>query len=246
MRTIAFYYGPGALERLAGFDIVVLQPGHYRSEELEELRARGTSTLAYLSLGQDAGPPMPWHTDAANPTWGTTYVDVGHPGWIRRCVGEANNALSKGFAGLFLDTLDMIDTSARCRREMLHLIGEIRTVSGEAYLLANRGFDLFPELPQYIQGVVFESFSCTWTPENDLCMVLAKENLELNSEIARRLTAYDMELFALDYVHNHQQAAFVRTRALLHGMSWTIGNRSLTSIPEFRASLGLAEAGLPA
>ena len=55
--SIAFYYGQGQLIRLAAFDRVVLQPGHFGSEDLAWLRQRGTLTLAYLSLGQDAGEP---------------------------------------------------------------------------------------------------------------------------------------------------------------------------------------------
>lgn len=245
-RTLAFYYGPGELDQLSQHDMVVLQPGHFAPAELERLRDSGTLTLAYLSLGQDAGPPMPWHTGVVDPVWSTRHVDVRHPAWIDDRCREAKRVLDAGFAGLFLDTLDNQDTGAGESMAMLALVARIRAGVGGAYLLANRGFALFPELVRHVQGVVFESFSTTWTLENGLCTVLSPETLDRNSLVAKWLATFDVERFSLDYVHNHDQVSFVRARALLHGMSWTVGNRALTSIPCFRNSLGVAEAGLNA
>jgi len=230
--SIAFYYGPGQLIRLAAFDRVVLQPGHFGSEDLAWLRQRGTLTLAYLSLGQDAGEPMPWHTDLDNPEWGTRFVDVANPAWIARCVAAVRANLAAGFAGVFLDTLDRpLDTESE-NAKMLSLVRSVREAAGSAYLLANRGFSLFPELAGLVQGMVFESFSTTWTLDDLYCTVLPRDVLEHNSRIANALASFGIERYALDYAYSRQQLSFARARARLHGMSWSASNRSLTMLPD--------------
>lgn len=245
-KKLAFYYGPGRLELLSEFDRVVLQAGHYEKQDLAWLRQRGALPLAYLSLGQDVGEPKPWHIGEDNLLWNTHYVDVGHPGWVDRCLEEARTSLGKGFGGLFLDTLDPLDFSPREKQSRIALVRRIRAETGDAYLLVNRGFFLFPELAEYVQGVVFESFSTTWTLDDGLCAVLTAESLERNSLIAKDLAAYPIERYSLDYVHNRHQTAFARARALLHGLSWTIGNRSLSEIPDMRNLLETRETGLDA
>lgn len=229
---IAFYYGSGEIETLARYQRVVLQPGRYTPSELDWLRARGVVTLAYLSLGEDAGPPAPWHKGRRNPDWGTAYVDPSHPGWVASRLTNLRGSLEQGFGGLFLDTLDLADLYPLDRPALLSLIGEIRAATGSAYLLANRGFSLLPELADLIDGLVFEAFSTTWTLGRSTCRILPVEVLAINSTWAHSLRSFGLELYALDYVSNRAHSAFAQRRAARHGFSWFASNRSVTRLPE--------------
>lgn len=231
-KDIAFYYGKDKLTLLAGYRRVVLQGAHYDASELAWLRTRGVSPLAYLSLSEDPGPPAPWQVGQHNPEWGTSYVDVAHPDWVKNRLAEAEGCLARGFAGLFLDTLDIADLYLAARPAMLELLSTVRMSFPSAYLLANRGFSLLPDLGNTVDGLVFEAFSTAWQHGNAPCHVLSPEELEVNSRLAHQLRNYNLDLFALDYADSAVLAAFARTRAALHGFGWFTSDRFLTTLPD--------------
>jgi polysaccharide biosynthesis protein PelA len=228
---LAFYYGEGELEALATYSRVVLQPGQYGSTELGWLRGRGVQPLAYLSLGQDEGPPAPWQRDRRDRDWDTAYVDPGHVGWIESRRAAARASLAHGFKGLFLDTIDIADLYQEARAPMLRLIHRLRLDNAGTYFLANRGFSLLPELAAHVDGVVFESFSTTWTAGRLACRVLPPPELAINGALARQLRRHAIDVYALDYVSNGFHAVFGRSRAALHGMSWCSSDRALSRPP---------------
>ena len=108
--------------------------------------------LAYLSLSEDQGPPAPWQRADRNPDWGGAFVYVGHPGWVEHVVGQARAALEAGFAGLFLDTLNVELTYPEDVPHLLDLIAALREEAGDAYILANRGFGMLPRLVELVDG----------------------------------------------------------------------------------------------
>jgi polysaccharide biosynthesis protein PelA len=230
--TIAFYYGSGNLEILSHYERVVLQPGQYTSAELEWLRSQGVVTLAYLSLSEDAGPAAPWHKGPRNPDWGTAYVTPSHPLWLASRLESAATNLRAGFGGLFLDTLDLADLYPADRAGILALIKHLRQANSSSYLLANRGFSLLPELANLVDGLVFEAFSTAWTEGKNVCRILSLHELKTNSSLVQQLKAYDLELYALDYVSRRIHHEFARRRAARYGLSWFASNRSVTQLPQ--------------
>nr|BFE73233.1 hypothetical protein GCM10020092_065340 [Actinoplanes digitatis] len=162
---ICFYYGDGHLEELATYPRVVLQPDFYSPQELALLADKGVQTLGYLTLSEDQGPPAPWQRKERNPDWGGAFVEVGHPLWVEHVVGQAKDAMAAGFAGLFMDTLNVELTWPEDIPHLLTLVAAIRTEAKPGYLLANRGFGMLPQLAELVDGVVFESFSARWTEE---------------------------------------------------------------------------------
>lgn len=122
---LAFFYGDGhpeALEALAGFDAVVLQPDRHARDVLEGLADRGVRTLAYLSVGEDPGPPAPWQRPEHNDVWGGAHVRLTHPAWADELVAGAWSAMRRGYDGLFLDTLDVAALYPEDRSATLELL----------------------------------------------------------------------------------------------------------------------------
>jgi UDP-glucose 4-epimerase/UDP-glucuronate decarboxylase len=225
---IAFYYGAGELDRLAEYHRAVLQPEFYSPEELTSLRRRGVEPLAYLSLSEDHGPPAPWQRPDRNPDWGGAFVYVSHPGWVAHVVRQASSALDTGFTGLFLDALNVELTYPEDVPHLLTLVAAIRERAGMAYLLANRGFSMLPQMAELVDGVLFESFTVRWTDRG--YAPWPPDVLEQHARIAERLLEFDLDLYALDYADTEGLAAFATRRAQQFGLHSFISDRALSRL----------------
>lgn len=231
---IALFNGSGRIEDLLGYRRVVLQPTLYSGEELAELRAGGTAPLARLALSRDSGPPAPWQRTHVDPVVGTALVHVDHSGWRDHVRRQAQRHLDAGFAGLFLDSLDIEWTHPEDVTHLLSLIGDLRELAGPAYLLANRGFGMLPRLAELVDGVLFESFSSRWA--DGACSLWPPDVLDAHAEIAETLLGYDLNLYALDYATDPALASVVERRARLFGMTCFVGDRELRYLPRAHAS----------
>ena len=229
---IAFYYGTGELVGLAAYRRVVLQPV-YGQAELSFLRSRGVEPLAYLSLSEDPGPPAPWHRSERNPDWGGAYVYVGHPDWVDHVVAQAREALDTGFAGLFLDTLNVELTFPEDVPDLIALVAATREVAGTGYILANRGFAMLPRLAELVDGVLFESFSVRWLESG--YAPWPPDVLEIHAQIAEHLLEFDLDLYALDYVDSEELATFAARRAVQFGLLSFVSDRALSRAPTLAA-----------
>lgn len=228
VEPIAFYYGAGELERLIRYRRVVLQPDFYDTAGLAYLGAQGVQTLGYLSLSEDPGPPAPWQRQERNPDWGGAFVHVDHPGWVAHVLGQAKAARKAGFAGLFLDTLNVELTYPEDVPHLLTLIAAIRDEAAPEYLLANRGFGMLPRLAELVDGVLFESFSARWV--DDGYGPWPTETLEVHAEIAEQLGKYPIDLYALDYADTKGLATFARRRARQFGLHCFVSDRALSRL----------------
>ena len=91
--------------------------------------------------------------------------------------------------------------------------------------MANRGFELQPELSQFVDGFLFEAFSTTW---EDGYRALRPLELLANVDLLDRLRVTNREVFALDYAVTESLAAFALARAATHGLPLQVSNRELT------------------
>lgn len=226
---IGFYYGADRLESLARFEMVVLQAGFYSPGELAWLRSRGVRPLGYLTLSEDPGPRAPWHRQERNPDWGGAYVHVGDPRWAAHVIGQARRAMEAGFAGLFLDTLNLEYTHPEDLPHLLTLIAAIREEARPDYLLANRGFALLPRLAELVDGVLFESFSARWTDKEHYAP-WPDDVLETHASIAEKLLQLDVDVYALDYADSRELAEFAHRRAREFGLLCFVSDRALSRI----------------
>jgi hypothetical protein len=228
LAPIGFYYGAGELDRLAGYQRVVLQPEFYSPAQLSYLRGQSVQALAYLSLSEDQGPPAPWQRPERNPDWGGAFVHVDHPGWVEHVTGQARVALDAGFAGLFLDTLNVELTFPADIPHLITLIAALRELAGTSYVLANRGFALLPSLAELVDGVLFESFSVRWVASG--YAPWPPDVLETHAQIAERLLEFDIDLYALDYADSDGLAAFAARRARQFGLHSVVSDRALSRL----------------
>jgi hypothetical protein len=228
MQPIGFYYGAGQLEALCNYQRVVLQSEFYTSDELATLKERGTQPMGYLSLSEDQGPPAPWQRAERNPDWGGAFVHVGHPAWVEHVVNQAKAEVAAGFTGLFLDTLNVELTYPEDLPHLLTLVAAIREEAKPSYMLANRGFGMLPRLAEFVDGILFESFSARWT--DDGYAAWPPDVLEYHAQIAEQLLQFDLDLYALDYADTPGLSDFAHRRARQFGLHLFISDRSLSRI----------------
>jgi uncharacterized protein (TIGR01370 family) len=141
-RSFAFAIGNGNLSggpaevagRLGAFDLVVVDGELARAEEVAALRAGGATVLAYLSVGtierwRSWYPRLKRYRLSAWRDWKDEwFADLSRAGLRDRLADEiAPGILAKGFDGLFLDNVDMIETrNHRAQRDgMRRLVLEL-------------------------------------------------------------------------------------------------------------------------
>ncbi len=122
--SFAFGIGDGMLhgnaqdvaERLGAYDVVVVDGEEASEAEVGALQADGATVLAYLSVGtiekwRGWYPELKRYRLAAWQDWKDEwFADVSRPGLRNDLADEiAPDILAKGFDGLFLDNVDMIE-----------------------------------------------------------------------------------------------------------------------------------------
>jgi hypothetical protein len=148
---------------------------------------------------------------------------------MEHVVGQAKEAIAAGFVGLFLDTLNVELTFPEDVPHMLTLVAAIREEAQPEYMLANRGFGLLPRLAEFVDGIVFESFSARWVDDGGYAPWPA-DVLEMHAQIAEQLLQFDLDLYALDYADSVGLADFARRRARQFGLHSFVSDRALSRV----------------
>lgn len=169
LSSFACYYGAGRLTDLAAYDMAILQPLHFTRDQIESVQQTGAHCLAYLSLGElptDAAEPAwrlidpPTGQSILNPRWGTIYLDCRLPAWQEQILDVCVPAIrARGFAGLFLDTLDVQESFPATRPGVAELVQRLRTAFPDMLLAANRGFSVLEQIAPALDVFVFEAFT---------------------------------------------------------------------------------------
>lgn len=140
VRSFAFAAGNGTLRgdlttRYAAYDLVVVDGDDATAEQVAQIRASGPRVLAYLSIGSVerwrswAPRAIPYRMEPLAGWTGERYADTSMAGFrdlIARDV--APMLLRKGFDGLFLDNVDMIETHPKQRAGMFALVRRLSAV----------------------------------------------------------------------------------------------------------------------
>lgn len=225
---LLLYYGSGELPALAQYQRVVLQPDHYTQTELAVLTAGGTEALAYLSVGEDTGPPAPWQLAQRNPVWGGHYVDAWHAGWRGHLREVAARALDKGFTGLMLDTLEAPPLLREGRGAIPALTAMLRESVGAGFIIANRAHQVRDAVRESVDAFLFESFSTTW--EDGYRALRGRELLD-NAVKLRELRESGKPVYALDYSNRRSLTDFAVSRGFNLDVDVQVSNRDVTCLP---------------
>ncbi len=241
--TFACYYGPDRLADLAAFDLAIVQPGHYTLGEIEHLQRAGCTCLAYLSLGElpEQESSSSWllsHPETGqkliNPFWNTVYADCRLSAWQEEVVQRRVPAiLARGFAGLFLDTVDVQDLFPETRSGVVQLVLRLRANFPGALLAVNRGFSILPQILPALDAVVFEAFT-SHCQDGSYAAWTGPDLLWTEGKAAElRATCGQRPILALDYgaPEDDMLRRLAKERAAGHGFQSFVTTRYLDWLP---------------
>ena len=156
LEGFAFAIGNGTLggsnatlsQRYAPFDLVVVDGEEASAGQVEAIKLQGAQVLAYLSVGTIESwrswyPRLKRYRLAAWRDWRDEwFADTSKAGLRRRLKRVADEViLPKGFDGLFLDNVDMVEVAKHRpqRRGMGKLVAKLDSVVGDGLLFAQNG-----------------------------------------------------------------------------------------------------------
>ncbi len=209
---VALYYAAGApLAELRAFDIVVVDPDH--GYDARAYNSAASELFAYVSVGE-AHPSRSWFADipsawkaGANTAWGSVVIDQTRPAWTDFVAERIVAPLwAQGYRGLFLDTLDSYrlakDADAVAQQQgLVRLIRDLRRRFPGLRLIANRGFELLPEIRGEIMAVAAESLFRGWdAAAKRYVEVPAKDREWLLEQLRQVREVHGLPAIAIDYV----------------------------------------------
>ncbi len=199
------YYGRNHLNALKHYDLLILQPELYTDSEIGELKKARSIPLAYLSIGEIE--KNRWWAErikeswllGKDEVWDSFYIDPGNSGWQTLILELIIPSITeKGFSGLFLDTVDMVDLYPDTRSAMINLITRITETYPGLVLIQNRGFAIFSKTAKMVDGILFESMTSSYNFQTKSIFPLDQQELILR--IRRTAEKNGVALFALDYL----------------------------------------------
>lgn len=174
VKSFAFALGDAlddtAAARLGIFDLVVIDGELASSQLISALHTSGTLVLGYLSVGTiERG--RSWYRRVRSfrldfwEDFGEWYANVAARRYRQILLTEVlPPILDKGFDGLFLDNIDMVETHTELRRGMKALVKAIHnTVTADGKLLfAQNGDSIIGSYLSYLDGWNREDVSFTY------------------------------------------------------------------------------------
>ncbi|HEV3228479.1 MAG TPA: endo alpha-1,4 polygalactosaminidase [Solirubrobacteraceae bacterium] len=212
-RTFALAIGDGDLSgdltaRYRGYDLVVVDGQEATAAQVAALRQGGRVVLAYLDVGT-IEPGRPWFARARPyrlnrwSQWGEWYANISKAGYRRLVAGAvAPGILAKGFDGLFLDNVDMVESHPRQSAAMGALVRSLAHLvhSAGGLLFAQNGADILRPLVGDLDGWNREDVSFTYDfARHSYRRTSAAELGQAQSEL-RRMSAAGLRVTATDYL----------------------------------------------
>jgi uncharacterized protein (TIGR01370 family) len=241
IKSYAVYYGQDEIDKLSKYDLVILEPDNYSKDEIENLKANGTIVLAYLSVGE-VNSGRSYFNEVKdcilgkNPVWNSYYVNVSCKKWREFILDKRiSHLLNKGFDGVFLDTVDVVDVYPNMKKDMVDLIAKIRERYPDIVIIQNRGFSVIDETAKYVDGVLFECFTTRYDWKSGKYVPWSGDNLEWIDDNARKLVKlkekYDIIVLTLDYADDESLKEICIEHAKRFGFIPFVSTIDLTTLP---------------
>lgn len=246
-QSVAFYYGANPpVNSLSQFDRLILESENIRPSELGKLKQHGSSTYAYLSIGE-VGPQRSWKqlidpqwTMGPNTTWNSTVMDMTSTGWHNFVLQRVALLLEQGYDGLFIDTMDSYkiyakDIATRILQEnaLADLISKIKLQHPSIKLISNRGFEVMEKIGGHLESVAAESLFSRWNNKAKAYQPVPKaDNKWLHDRLTEVKNTHNVDIIVIDYVAsaNKGKALEVAKKIAALGFTPWVGNTSLDNV----------------
>ncbi len=208
-QSIAFYYNKiDSVRELINYQRVVVTPSLIDDKHISQLHQAGTQVYAYLSVGEyDQAVPdnLSSAVMAKNNNWNSHVMNLAAQPWQDYLIEQAEHFQSRGFDGLFLDTLDSYTLFAQSESQQAQqqqaLISVLRALHKVTpSLIFNRGFEVLERLPFQPQAVAAESLYDRYDPVNDQYLAVPKGDRQWLNGQFDVVKGLGIEAIAIDYL----------------------------------------------
>ncbi len=209
-------------KRYAGYDLLVVDAQEAKRRQIAALRAQGTLVLGYLSVGTIENY-RPWYRRlkpyriAPDGHWhGEYYAQVRKRGYRHQIVRRiAPKLYAKGFDGLFLDNVDMIEIYRRQTRGMHRLVGALSRLvhRNGGYLFGQNGFSIVRPMLSDLDGWNREDVTGTYRFGRHAYVERRPKQIERTQRELRAVARHGLLVTATDYT------ARARSRVARHAVA---------------------------
>ena len=235
-QSIAFYYQQvDSVRELLSYDRVVVSPDGITPRQLSQLQAAGVQVFAYLSVGEAIAPVPEGLRQAIlteNTSWQSLVMDLQQSVWQKHLTDSSAQLISRGFDGLFLDTLDSYMLAPQAmqsaqRDALVNLINRFAAISPR--LILNRGFEILAALDAKPAAVVAESLYYGFDAQNRRYVSQTDADINWLKQRLKSVQQQGIEAIVLDYLPgNTPERIAAAERILADGFTPYIADGLLT------------------
>ncbi len=227
--SIGFWYGDRPpLSELVQFDWLVVEPEHFKAEDVSFIRSQGSQPFAYLSVGEldphdaDKNPELrEYASSTRNAAWDSQVMDLTVPGWRDHLMAEAGNFYEQGYTGLFLDTLDSFTLLPEAERKaqrdaLVELLIGMKKRFPHLQLVFNRGFEVIGDVGDSVAAVAAESFYQGWDASTQRYRKVPELDRQWLIDQLEPLRQRGVPIIAIDYLPPHRRDEARKLAKRLH------------------------------
>ncbi|MDR9416312.1 MAG: endo alpha-1,4 polygalactosaminidase [Gracilimonas sp.] len=229
-------------DQVEPYNLVVVEPDFYSAEEVKNLKSKGTKIIAYTTLGE-VDPNRNYFADlekygflGENPLWNSYYLDLNKKEVRDFIINNViQGIMSKGFDGLFLDTVDAVSPETErgdLQPFMSAMIQNIRELYPQKIIIQNAGLFLLNETSTYIDAFLTESLASTFDFETQEYVIRpVGEFKERLGYLQYYVDQFDVPYLILDYADSDRHYQQIKTRLDTLGHPYFVSNIALSKLP---------------
>jgi hypothetical protein len=231
--SVAFYYGSDtSLDELHAFEAVVVDPDQGFSPQA--FNRPGSELYAYVSVGE-IHASRPWAGEVkkdwqltTNTVWQSRVMDQRNADWRQFFIERVVAPLwQQGYRGFFLDTLDSWQLGGKAADPVAQQAGLVTLIRGlrERFpgirLIANRGFELLPQVAGELEAVAAESLFQRWNQASGSYSEVPQEDREwLLARLREVHEQYHLPVIVIDYVAPTDRDLMRKTAQSIHDLGF--------------------------
>lgn len=242
--TVLFCYGKVKASQIKNYSHVILESAQFTASEIKQIKKVNKTVVAYVSLGEINKTSKHFNelkglTLGKNKNWDSYYLDLKSEKTKKVLISAIQEAIDKGFDGMFLDNMDNFSKFGPQKEDGNELVQFIKFLSEKfkgKIFIQNAGLDFLAETNKYINGVVVESVASDYSFSTKKYKLRAEN--DFNSRIAtinEAVSKYKTTFILVEYADDKVLFDKIATRLLNYDFHYFVGKINLQTIPNYNS-----------
>lgn len=217
-----------------GFELLILDPDLYTSDEVLKFKEIGIITIAYLNIAEFEtyrGYSIPDSLILGkNPNWENhLYVDITSQTWQDLIFNDLiPKIMLKNFDGFFLDMIDIVQVFPHFKDKVIDMIRLIKEKNRDKIVIANISWSLVDTLKNFVDAFLVEGLFTRYNFQKKRYYVRFEKEYVDKVKILKNT---GKKIFTLDFLpQGDRRKYFVRNLSLYHGFTPYISTMELNRV----------------